>query len=85
MQSYMMERSSREKLATNVGYGFSRPTSNYDGMDGAIEMKDMRIKEAAAMYGDYQTAEELGYLTRGYAWLGSSAHEGQLFLTISTA
>lgn len=31
-----------------------------------IESKQSRISEAAALYGDIQTAEEYGYVTRGY-------------------
>ena len=79
-----MERSSQEKLATYAVYGSSRPTSYDEKTGGPIEEKDMRIKEAAAMYGDFQTAEELGYVTRGYARLGSS-HKDTAFLTTETA
>lgn len=31
-----------------------------------VESKQGRITEAAALYGDIQTAEEYGYVTRGY-------------------
>ena len=33
-----------------------------------VESKQGRIAEAAALYGDLDTAEEYGYVTRGYVW-----------------
>lgn len=33
-----------------------------------MESKEGRITEAAALYGDIKTAEEYGYVTRGYVW-----------------
>lgn len=35
------------------------------GLDRIVEDKGIRIGEAADMYGDLDTAEEYGYVTRG--------------------
>lgn len=32
----------------------------------SVEMKDARLMEAAELYGDIETAEKYGYVTRGY-------------------
>ena len=46
--------------------------------DRVVEDKGIRIGEAADMYGDLDTAEEYGYVTRGYVSnheVGSTAVE----------
>ncbi len=38
----------------------------YDDPSQIIEHKGMRMGEAADVYGDIQTAEDYGYVSRGY-------------------
>lgn len=37
----------------------------YDGVERVVEDKGIRIGEAADMYGDLDTVEEYGYVSRG--------------------
>lgn len=42
------------------------PPATYVDPATGIESKQGRITEAAGLYGDLETAEEYGYVTRGY-------------------
>lgn len=46
--------------------GFAVEAPPYDARHTAVEHKGSRVGEAADVYGDIQTAEELGYVSRGY-------------------
>ena len=46
---------------------FSGESPPYDDMARVVDEKGVRIGEAADMYGDLATAEEYGYVSRGYA------------------
>lgn len=56
-----------DKGAYNVepkeAYGHDAPP--YQDPAGIVETKGIRMGEAADMYGDIQTAEEYGYVSRG--------------------
>lgn len=56
-----------DKGAYNVepkeAYGHDVPP--YQDPAGIVETKGIRMGEAADMYGDIQTAEEYGYVSRG--------------------
>lgn len=54
-----------EKDTYNVEESYSGAHPRYVDPSG-VESKEGRIAEAAALYGDIQTAEEYGYVTRGY-------------------
>lgn len=54
-----------DKEAYHVDESYNGAHPQYVG-DNGVESKEGRINEAAAMYGDIQTAEEYGYVTRGY-------------------
>jgi len=47
-----------------VQYAAEAPA--YDDPSHLIEQKGMKMGEAADVYGDIQTAEDFGYVTRGY-------------------
>ena len=48
---------------------YSAESPPYDDMARVVDEKGVRIGEAADMYGDLATAEEYGYVTRGYVEL----------------
>lgn len=54
----------RDSYHANESYNGTRP--QYVDPSTGIESKEGRMIEAAALYGDIQTAEEYGYVTRGY-------------------
>jgi amino acid transporter len=54
-----------DKDTYNVDETYNGTQPHYVDPSG-IESKEGRITEAAALYGDIQTAEEYGYVTRGY-------------------
>jgi hypothetical protein len=43
-------------------------TAAVDGPAQGLDMKDARMLEASEVYGDFETAEKYGYVTRGYAY-----------------
>lgn len=45
---------------------YSNESPPYDDMARVVDEKGIRMGEAADMYGDLATAEEFGYVTRGY-------------------
>lgn len=47
--------------------GSPSPSSAHFVDANGVENKTGRLAEAAGVYGDIQTAEEYGYVTRGYA------------------
>ncbi|KUJ18413.1 uncharacterized protein LY89DRAFT_684319 [Mollisia scopiformis] len=79
-----------EKDTYNVDESYNGVHPQYVDENG-IESKQGRITEAAALYGDIQTAEEFGYVTRGlksrhiqFIALGGTIGTG-LFLGIGSA
>jgi hypothetical protein len=60
--------------------GTSDAGTGYDHKDAAdiVASRGNHIGEAADIYGDVQTAEEYGYVSRGYALYFSIANEGTL-------
>lgn len=56
-----------DKDAYNVDESYNGNGAHPQYVDpSGVESKEGRITEAAALYGDIQTAEEYGYVTRGY-------------------
>ena len=53
-----------EKESYNETYGGETPPYDTDAQK-IVENKGIRIGEAADMYGDLETAEDYGYVTRG--------------------
>ena len=45
--------------------GTEAPPYDHNGVDRAIDDKEMRMGEATDIFGDAATAEEYGYVTRG--------------------
>lgn len=54
------------KPKDNYRYGEKETSGEYDG-PRIVDERGTGIDEAADMYGDLQTAEDYGYVTRGYA------------------
>lgn len=54
-----------EKGTYNVDEAYNGTHQAHYVEPSGIESKEGRIAEAAALYGDIQTAEEYGYVTRG--------------------
>ena len=48
----------------------------YDEPSRVVEQKGMRMGEAADVYGDIQTAEDYGYVSRGY--VGTTSQSSRL-------
>lgn len=43
-----------------------------------VDKDNARLQEASALYGNLATAEEYGYVTRGYVWFWPSAVLGDV-------
>lgn len=56
----------KEVYNTTPAEKFSAESPHYDNMARVVDEKGTRIGEAADMYGDLATAEEYGYVSRGY-------------------
>lgn len=56
-----------DKDAYNVDpkEAYGNPSPPYQDAAGLVETKGIRIGEAADMFGDVETAEEYGYVSRG--------------------
>ena len=57
-----------EKEAYNVAPAekISNDSPGYTNAERIVEEKGVRMGEAADMYGDLETAEDFGYVSRGY-------------------
>jgi hypothetical protein len=75
--------------ADKMGYNTEKGTGPaYDNTRRLSSVKDYRIGEAADLYGDIQTAEDYGYVSRGYvhgASTNTPSREPVLTLTRSLA
>ncbi|PVI04748.1 hypothetical protein DM02DRAFT_518078 [Periconia macrospinosa] len=79
-------------MATEIDHEKAQYTvGSVDGSDNVVKEKGNAVGEAAAMYGDIQTAEEFGYVERGlksrhiqFIALGGTIGTG-LFLSIGNA
>ena len=56
----------KEKYNITPAEKLSNESPPYDDMARVVDEKGVRIGEAADMYGDLATAEEYGYVSRGY-------------------
>ena len=66
---------SLEQARTN-SYGSRRSEPEYDP-NRVVEEFGMELGEAADMYGDLDTAEDYGYVTRGYVVSGRGTIESR--------
>jgi len=61
-----MAEAETDKMDYNIAEKAEKDASPaYDGQRRRSSIKDPRIGEAAELYGDIQTAEEYGYVSRG--------------------
>ena len=55
----------QEYIADSAAERYSQESPPYDDPTRIVEDKGIRMGEAADMYGDLETAEDYGYVTRG--------------------
>jgi len=65
-----------------VGYDADPDSPHFDDATRIVEEKGTRIGEAADMYGDLETAEDFGYVTRGYVEEWPQSNQKKQFLMV---
>lgn len=62
-----MEKATGDRVDEMAVEKGQAPTTRVDP-SASVDMKDGRILEASEIYGDIETAEKYGYVSRGYVY-----------------